>query len=433
MKKVLIVTYYWPPSGGGGVQRWLKFAKYLPEYGWKPVVLTPSNPDFQHQDPSLLEEVPAEVKLYTEKIWEPYALFRLLSGRGIAGSYQQGIVLEKEKRSFIERIFAWIRGNIFVPDPRVFWVRPALRRIRQIVRDESIDALVTTGPPHSMHLIGLQAKKVHGLPWIADLRDPWSDWDMLEKLHITSRTLRRHRLLETQVFTHADLVLTVSNRWASDFRKAGAKWVEVITNGYDHENFSATKQYSPEKFRISHIGLLNEFRAIPLFWKTLTDLCRENETLYNNLEILLAGMVSQKLLQSLRDDRVLGPKITYHRYIPHTDLQRTYQSSAALLLVLNDSKNAAGHIPGKLFEYLAARRPVIAIGPPEGDAAEIVNAHNPFPIQAPGSADGIRHSILSAFELFMHNDYRVHSDIDMYSRKNLSTVLAGLLNAVTRR
>ena len=295
-KKVLIVTYYWPPSGGGGVQRWLKFAKYLPEYGWDPIIFTPENPDFDLKDESLANDIPPNVEVLRFPIWEPYSIFKKLSGRK---ELKQGQVLEGGKKSFLSRMAIWLRGNVFIPDPKVFWVKPSANYISSILETNQIETVITTGPPHSMHLIGLRLKiKNPAITWVADFRDPWSKWDILEKFSMASYAWKKHRKLEQEVIRVADCVLTVSDSWKKDFEQLGAKRVGSITNGFDEADFQEkTKSIPSGKFRISHIGMLNVFRNPEWLWKVLDEMVAADE-FSSDLEIEFIGILSDDVLKA---------------------------------------------------------------------------------------------------------------------------------------
>ena len=206
-KRVLVVSYYWPPSGGGGVQRWLKFAKLLPEFGWDPIVVTPSNPDVPVTDPSLSRDVHDGVDVWSFPVWEPT---RALSKFGLQGNTSRLGADPSSSPSLASRLVKWVRGNVFVPDARVGWVKPTTRKVLARLRHEPVDLIVTTGPPHSMHLIGLALKRATGLPWLADFRDPWSTMDYLDDFGLGPRARRLIAKMERAVVTSADRILVTS-------------------------------------------------------------------------------------------------------------------------------------------------------------------------------------------------------------------------------
>jgi len=271
MKKVLIISYYWPPSGGSGVQRWLKFAKYLPKFYWKPIIYTPENPYFDLMDNSLTAEIPNEVEVVKTKIWEPYYLKDKIFGKS-KNSQTSGLI----NNTFTVKnyFFNWIRGNCFVPDPKIFWIKKSIDFLLKYINQNNIEYVVSTGPPHSMHLIALGLKKKNkNLKWIADFRDPWSKLDLLDNFHLSYFAKNKNKLLEKKVLCKANLILTVSEIWKDDFKKLGARNVKVITNGYDDSDFNNyTSKTSKEKFVIGHYGLINHLRNPKNFWKALDEM-----------------------------------------------------------------------------------------------------------------------------------------------------------------
>ena len=283
MKKVLIITYYWPPAGGSGVQRWLKFTKYLPKYDWKPIVYTPENPYFEVKDEALLDDIPFEAEVWKTPIWEPYTLKDKLFGKG-ERSQSAGVITNK--KSLKNKVLNWVRGNVFIPDPKIYWVKPSVKVLLKKIKEEGVEHIVTTGPPHSMHLIGLGLKKaMPPLKWIADFRDPWSELDLLDEFNLSSSSTKKHKDLEKEVLQTADVALTVSETWVDDLKRLGGGRVELITNGYDAADFEL-KPKTNNEFIIGHYGLLNHLRNPKNLWKALADLCTDKSD-FNNLYINL--------------------------------------------------------------------------------------------------------------------------------------------------
>ena len=366
MRKALIITYYWPPSGGGGVQRWLKFAKYLPQFGWQPVIFTPENPDFNIKDESLTKDVSADTEVLKLPIWEPYQLFEKVTGKKTPA---QGLTNLKQSKSLLTKAAMWIRGNVFIPDPKRYWVKPAVKFLKEIIETNNIDVVVTTGPPHSMHLIGLQLQKQLGVCWVADFRDPWSKWDMLDNFNLSRLARWQHKRLEHNVLRQADEVITVSTTWAEEFAGIYERNYHVITNGFDEEDFDHYKRQSnSDKFIISHFGLLNAFRNPEVLWQVLEELLNENL----EIELHLYGMIEPQIIALLQTYTTLWRNTVVKPPVSHDEVLRAYQEADVLLLLLNHSENAKGHLPGKLFEYLATDRPILALGPPASDASAII-------------------------------------------------------------
>jgi glycosyltransferase involved in cell wall biosynthesis len=427
MKKVLIVTYYWPPSAGGGIQRWLKFSKYLPEYGWQPIIFTPEDPDFQIKDPSLAADISEETEVLKFPIWEPYSLFDNISGHSNKKNRQQG-VLEGSGKSFFSGLSRWIRGNVFIPDPKVSWVRPSVGFLIEYIRDNSIDHVVTTGPPHSMHLIGLKLKRKTGVCWIADFRDPWVRWDMMKKFNLSWLAKRAHKKLESKVVRHADVVITVSETWANEIKTDHGSEAKVITNGFDHMDFEeSTTNPVSDKFIISHSGLVNEFRNPQSLWSALRELCQEDEDFAELLQIEFCGMVHRQVLEIIQSDKILGPKFKFKDYVSHLEVLRIYNSSSVLLLLLNDTDNAKGHLPGKLFEYLASNRNILAMGDIEGDSSKIIQETKTGITCDPEDVNSIKKAISSFFTHFKNGTFPNSVSIEQYSRKALTGKLVEVL------
>lgn len=374
LRKVLIVTYYWPPSGGVGVQRWLKLAKYLPEWGWEPVILTPENPAFSLQDASLVQEVRPETEILRLPIWEPYGILEKLKGDK-AARINQGITTEGEKAGLFQQALMWVRGNFFLPDPRRFWVKPASEFILHILETNQIKAIITTGPPHSMHLIGQRVKKKSGVAWLADFRDPWSRWEILQRMKLTPPVWQYHQRLEKRVLKEADLVLSASYGMEADFRQICPEAsIQVLTNGVDEadlpEGFSTP--HRPGKFRLVYAGLLNDKRNPALLWKVLDELCREMEGFAEALEISLTGNIGQQVMEDLQQYEQFSDRLKLQSSVPHQQVFRLYRQAAVLLLLIDNDPASKVIIPAKLFEYLAACKPILYIGEPSMDAGQII-------------------------------------------------------------
>ena len=369
MKRVLIITYYWPPNAGAGVFRWLKFAKYLPQHGWQPVVYTPEDPQLVAEDPGLLADVPPEVEVIKRPISEPYGVYKLLTGRKGERMHTAFLSETKRRSSVMERIALRIRGEFFIPDARVAWVEPSVRFLRDYLRDHPVDALVTTGPPHRMHLIGLGLKRATGIRWIADFRDPWTNIDFYEQLRLSARADRKHRKLEGEVLRTADLVTTVGWTWCEELRELGAKEVRVITNGYDPADVPSPPVPVDDAFSLVHVGSLTSTRNAPALWNALKACCDADAGFAQRLVLRFVGPVDRSVIDSI-EAAGLGDKVERIGSVPHAEAMRHMQRARVLLLLLNDTPNARGILTGKLFEYLSVGRPILAVG--EGDVERVL-------------------------------------------------------------
>jgi len=421
MKKVLIITYYWPPAGGSGVQRWLKFSKYLPENGWKPYIFTPDSPSFDVKDEDLLSDIHIETEIWKTPIWEPYTLKEKLFGK--SESSNAGII--QDKSSTKNKIMNWVRGNFFIPDPKVFWVRPSIKLLSKKIKEEGITHLVSTGPPHSMHLIALGLKKQNpDLKWVADFRDPWSELDLLNDFHLTKKSRQKYRKLEQEVLRISDVCLTVSETWVESFKVLGSRNVKLITNGFDEDDF-AVKEKENDKFIIGHFGLLNHLRNPKNLWKTLHDLCDENPDFNEKLEIRLSGNIDTEVLQNITQYFHLKNKVKVLGYLSHKEVLNQYNDSSVLLLLLFNSESGIGNYPGKLFEYFAAKRPILAFGPTESDTQKLMNRTKSGNYHYYEDVN-IKENIISLFE--NKEEFIISDEINNFTRKKLTRKLSVLLN-----
>jgi glycosyltransferase involved in cell wall biosynthesis len=366
-KKVLIVTYYWPSSGGSGVQRWLKFVKYLPSFGWKPYVFTPANPSFEIKDESLLKDIPREAEVIRFPIWEPYSLFNFLSGKKKnSGTFVPG----NGKSSVFQKLSVWIRGNFFIPDPRIFWVRPSVKFLSAYLKRNQITTVITTGPPHSIHLIGLKLKKKNpSLNWLADFRDPWSEWGFLDSVRAGAIAKAIHRRLERKVLKTADEVITITPFYVKQLERLSGRNVNLLTNGFDEEDFKDFKVVKSDQFLVRHVGIVNEKCDPRPFMQAVAALCKEDEEIKRLIRIEFVGNVHPAFREFVLADETLSAVTVFTATVPHQALMEIYATSAVLVLVLNGYKDAAGYMPGKLFEYLATGLPILGVGPENGDAA----------------------------------------------------------------
>jgi len=429
LKRVLIISYYWPPSAGSGVQRWLKFSKYLPENGWQPVIYTPENPSYQVHDNSLLKDIPSEVEVIKTSIWEPYGFYQKLRG-GKADKDMNNGILDEKQGGLLSKVSSWIRGNLFIPDPKIFWVNKSVSFLRTYLKENPVDVIISTGPPHSMHLIALGVKKHMNIPWIADFRDPWSKLDLLDDYNISKSSRKKYEHLEKQVLMKSDVCLTVSNNWGKMFSELGASRVEVITNGYDAEDVKL-ESITSDNFIVSHFGLLNHMRNPKDFWCALNDLCAENNSFGARLELHLGGTLDAGVLDELNQLEHLKPCLYVHPYISHEDVLKWYSKSSLLLLLTFESEIGKGNIPGKLFEYLAMNKPVIAFGHEDGDVAEILEQIEVgwnFEYQA-GNVGAIKKTILESFNS-LQNPNQNH-EFEKFNRESLTKRLVNLLDNIS--
>ena len=426
MRKGLIITYYWPPFGGSGVQRWLKFSKYLPENGWKPIIFTPENPSFDIQDSNLLKDIHEDIEICKFPIWEPYSIGQKIFGNH--NSSNSGIL--SNRKSSKSKFLNWIRGNFFIPDPKVFWVKPSIKFLKKKISEENITHIISTGPPHSMHLISLGLKKYNpDLKWIADFRDPWSNLDLLDEFHLTKRSRKKHVYLENQVLLNADITLTVSETWKRSFLNLGSDNVKLITNGYDDDDFKFSKKQN-DKFIIGHFGLLNHLRNPKYLWKTLNDICQDDVNFNDKLQIRLAGNIDKNIIDEFKNFPYLNDKLSVLGYITHQEVINEYNNSSLLLLLQFNSNSGSGNYPGKIFEYFAAKKPILAFGPEKSDVESLINQTNTGKFYNYDSLDinKLKDQVLDVFKSYDKKSNLKSINIDSFSRRNLTKNLSILLN-----
>jgi glycosyltransferase involved in cell wall biosynthesis len=431
MKRVLIITYYWPPSGGAGVQRWLKFVKYLRNYGWEPIVFTPSNPEAPALDLSLENDVPHGIEIIRQPIWEPYSFYRKFVGLKKDEKISAGFLSESKKPGFTQKVAVWLRGNLFIPDARRFWIKPGIEFLSSYILKNPVDAIVSTGPPHSTHLIALGIKNRIHIPWLADFRDPWTKIDFYDQLMLSSIADKLHRKLEQKVLKAADRIVTVSRNWANDFDALGALNTHVITNGYDPDDFPEINRNKPASFILTHIGSLNKDRNPEFLWKVLGEKALNDENFRELLRIRFIGKTDISVFESL-EKHGLTSCVEKIDYVPHGEALQLSSASAVLLLLINDTPNSLGIIPGKVFEYLATRRPILCIGPRDGDSAQIVTQTKAGYVVDFGDDSELQKAIHELFRMYSESDVQ-QSDaiIEQFSRKALTADIARLLDEIT--
>ncbi|AWK05147.1 glycosyl transferase family 1 [Flavobacterium crocinum] len=423
-EKLLIITYYWPPAGGPGVQRWLKFVKYLPEFDIQPIVYVPENPTYPIVDEGLVSEISDKVTVLKNKIWEPYQLASIFS-KNKTKKISSGIFPQKKKQAFLDKIFLWVRGNLFIPDARVFWVKPSVAHLEKYIQENNIDTIVTSGPPHSLHLIGLELQKKLNVKWFADFRDPWTTIGYHKALRLSSYAEKKHKSLEHKVLNSADEIIVTSKTTKTEFEAITNKPITVITNGYDVE--TVEKQTLDSKFTLAHIGSFLSDRNPPFLWEVLVELLQEVPEFKLHLEIKLIGAVSQEVLDAIQEHQ-LKEYLNLVGYVSHKEAVAHQRKSQVLLLIEINSEDTKSIIPGKLFEYMVSNRPIIAIGPQGSDFADIVTQTNTGVFFDYSEKAKLKSVILDFFNQFLDGKLQSHGiGLQQYSRKNLTKQLAQLI------
>ena len=424
MEKVLIITYYWPPAGGPGVQRWLKFVKYLRDYGIEPVVYVPENPHYPLLDEGLSVEIPRNLEIIRKPIFEPYSIASLFSKKDTE-KISSGLIPDEEKQGLLQKMMLYIRGNYFVPDARKFWVKPSVEFLLEYLEDNTIRTVITTGPPHSLHLIGMGLKEELDIRWIADFRDPWTSIGYHDQLKLTSTTKEIHKEMESRLLKAADQIITTSFTTKREFKEITTTPITVITNGYDVEKID--RPSLDEHFSISHIGSLLAGRNPQNLWKALAELISENEDFRNDFRLKLVGAVGEGVLESIKSAG-LEASLELCGYVSHKRALEMQQASQLLLLIEIDSVETTGIIPGKLFEYMAANRPIVAVGPANADIQKIITETNTGKFFGYSEKNEVKEFILSSYNSFKQGELKTYPiGLQKYSRKALTGELAKLL------
>jgi len=424
-KKLLIITYYWPPAGGPGVQRWLKFVKYLPDFNIQPIVYIPENPTYPIIDNGLQSEVSDKAIILKNKIFEPYGLASFF-GRNKTKKISSGIIPNQKKQSVLEKTLLWVRGNLFIPDARFLWVKPSVNYLKKYIEENNIDTIVTSGPPHSLHLIGLQLKKELNIKWFADFRDPWTTIGYHKALKLSSYANNKHKALEKEVLNSADTIIVTSKTTKTEFQAITSKPIEVITNGYDIEKIE--KQSLDEKFSLAHIGSFLSERNPRILWQSLQELVSENTDFKNDFRLKLIGATSQEVLDTISEFK-LNNYVQKLGYVPHQEAVEHQRKSQVLLLIEINSTATKSIIPGKLFEYMVSERPIIAIGPEGSDFAEIITATNTGFFFTYDEKEKLKALLLKYYQEYQNQNLKVHAvGLQQYSRKSLTEQLVQILN-----
>lgn len=433
MKRVLIITYYWPPSGGSGVQRWLKFVKYLRDFGYEPIVYTPLNPEFMAVDNSLLSEIPAGVEVLKREITEPYSIYKLFTGKKSSGVKPGFINSSSGTSKVAERISLFIRSNLFIPDPKMLWILPSARFLIKYIKKSGVDAIVSTGPPHSMHLIAKRVSKATGTPWLADFRDPWTKMYNFKYLGCTSPVLAIHRALEKSVIASADAVVTVTNTIAGELSDLNPKRIDVISNGYDHADFPQIPIIQEESFTITYTGLFVPTQNPSSLWSILGERVSRDIEFSKNLKIRIIGDADSSI-----SDEIVACGLEKHlikmEYTPHDEVVLWQRRSRILLLSGGREPESKGIMTGKFFEYLAAARPILGFGPKGGDmdiALQESGAGEMFDYE---DYQGVARWLYDKYDNYIRGlETDVKSDISKYSRRELTRRVAGVLDDISKK
>jgi glycosyltransferase involved in cell wall biosynthesis len=372
MKKVLIITYYWPPAGGPGVQRVLKFAKYLPQFGWQPVILTVKKGEYPAYDTSLEEDVHPDCKVYKTSSWEPAKLYKKFTGMA-ENEPVPVAALTEQKKNWKKKLAHWIRLNLFIPDAKIGWIPFAVKAGKKIIKREKPDLIFSSSPPPTVHLIARKLAKWSKLKWVADFRDPWTEIYHLDGL--TSQEYSRKRNLKLEIKTLLNLhgLTTVSEGVANLLltKVKGLLKYKIIPNGYDENDLTKPELSSNKYFTIAYAGNINMKQNPSLFWKVLKEKSKSDSDFRKAFRLLLMGNISEHVLSDIKEQG-LEMQLEAPGYLSHPQVIKKLFSAIILLLLIPNTKKNEGIITGKLYEYLHLKKPVLGFGPIRGEAAKIL-------------------------------------------------------------
>jgi glycosyltransferase involved in cell wall biosynthesis len=433
--KVLIITYYWPPSGGSGVQRWLKFVKYLPQFGYIPHVYTVENGEYPVIDNSLEKDIPKEAVIIKKPIIEPYGFYKKMLGHKKNKKLGHGFVGERNKsglKKLVHSFALWVRGNFFIPDARVLWVKPSVDFLTEYVKTNNITTIISTGTPHSMHLIAQGIKQQTGVKWIADFRDPWTGVYYLKDMKLSKSSFQKHLKLEKEVLLNCDVITTVGNHLAQNLislvkEKSIADKVIVLPNGFDREINIEQEVVLDKKFSIVYIGLFSKEQNHPAYWKALRTCVDEDADFAKDLELKCVGNIDPSIEDAITQNQ-LSKYYNKIGFVSHAEAESYQRSAQVLLLSINNYPGAKEMLTGKLFEYIASGRPILCLGPADGDAAAVIKNTSTGEIAEWDDEEKIKDILKKYYALYKSNSLKAHPiHLEKYHRKNLTQELIKIL------
>ena len=431
MKKALIITYYWPPAGGIAVQRWLQLSKYFKDNLWEPIIFTVRNPNYPIFDHKLNQQVNNDIKIIKVNAPEPNNLISFFEKK----SKQSDILYKLQQQSKVETSFwkklLWsIRGNLFIPDSRMFWIKKSYKNLNKYLLNNKIDVIISTGPPHSAHMIAYRLNKKHKIPWVSDFRDPWTSMDYLKKMNLRKFAKQKHAKMEKLVLENSSQVIVVGKTIQKEFLEKYNIESEIIYNGYNPADQINDHILLDKKFSIVHTGSFLHYRNCDDLWQTLGELVNLDNSFSENLEIKLVGNIAPSVLNSIELFN-LNNHVSITSHVDHLQAKIIQRSAQLLLLPIDRIENPEFVITGKIFEYLQAKRPILLIGPPKGDAAEIVKSCSAGLIADFNDTETLKKIILEKYSLFIDGKNHCNSvGFDKFSYPHLTKEVIKLLEKV---
>ena len=420
---MLIITYYWPPAGGPGVQRWLKFVKYLPEFNIEPILFVPKNANYPLLDNTLNNDIKNGLKVIRFPITEISGFLPKLK---FLKSIRSGNISKPKNQTFIQKVFFFIRGNLFIPDMKIFWKTSSVNFLSDYISQNNIDTIITTGPPHSIHLIGLELKRSLNINWISDFRDPWVNLNYLNRFHLLSSSKKRHKNLRNRVLISSDAVIVTSEKLKNLFLNITTN-VFKITNGFDYINKEIILD---KKFSISHVGSLYDERNPSFLWDVIEEIYENNNNFKNDFQINLIGNNSEKIKNNLNTKK-FHSCVNYYDYVNHNHAIQLMGSSQTLLMIEANDLESSYAIPGKLFEYLNSKRPIIAVGPSKSEVSKIISKTKSGKFFTYNQGLYLKQYIEEIYNNYKRGIIKYKTrNIQLYERRNLTKKLAKIINDI---
>ena len=408
--KLLLISYYWPPSGGSGVHRWLNFSNNLVKMGWDITVFTAKNANYPIIDNGLNSVVDKSIKVFRIPILEPTSFLNKKNSDNIDSS------------NFINKFILWIRANIFFPDSRMFWINKVTKQASNYIKQNNVNCLITTAPPFSTHIIGLNIKRKTNIKWISDFRDPWSDFFQFKLLPMTSSQKIKHLNFEKKCLKFSDLVITTSPTLTKSYSLINSN-SHTITNGFNHFK----KNSETEKFHLMYSGVMKSIQNPKNFWKVLKEICNENNDFYNDLMVRFIGDFDKEIFSN-KDIKSIKSKFKFEKYFEKSKLDIEMSKANVLLLTSVNLKNINNIIPGKLFYYFSFKRPIIAFSNSNSDTSNIVIKSKTGKVFDYTNHIDLKNHILELYSDFKSNKNSFNpKDLISYTYKNLSQNIDVLL------
>ena len=423
MKKLLVIVYYWPPCGGVGVQRWLRFIKYLPQHGWETTVLTTQNGDFPAIDESLLKSIPKSIKVIRTKTPTFSRMYKRFS-RSRESNVPYGSLETNSTDPLFRKISIWIRLNLVIPDARKIWNKFAYQSAKKELLTDKYDVVITTGPPHSTHLIGLKLKKKYNINWIADFRDPWTQMGYLKNVKRLKATSYFDRLLENKVVKTCDALLAASQKIISDLNCSPDK-IHLITNGFDPQDYKGIKKEKiDDNFNLNYFGTLPP-ESNPI--SVLEAVIQLNKKGITDIKMNFWGNLSEEVIEQINKLDDIGI-VKFHQHTGHQKAIELMYNSSMLLLMINNVKNNEGIITAKIFEYMGSGVTILGVGPTESEPAIILQETGSGKMFQYNKVDEIADHIENVYKPWKKGKETGPKDIKKYSCVNLTKELNTILD-----